>query len=363
MRIAQVAPLHESVPPALYGGTERIVAYLADELVAQGHDVTLFASGDSRTRARLVACAPRALRLDPDSVDPLPHHMVMLREVARRQDAFDVIHYHVDYLHFPVSQFLRTPRVTTLHGRLDIPDLVPLYRAYPDEPLVSISDSQRRPLPHAHWVATIQHGLARGELRPGRGRGGYLAFVGRVSPEKRVDRAIAIAGAAGMRLKIAAKIDRADRDYFERDIARLFELPHVDYIGEISEAQKAEFLGEAAALLFPIDWEEPFGLVMIEALACGTPVVAFRRGSVPEVIEDGVSGFVVDSVHEAIQAVGRLDRISRDRCRMAFERRYTARRMTCDYVSIYRTLIGRHTSPWRPGEKRRVSGMARPASA
>jgi glycosyltransferase involved in cell wall biosynthesis len=341
MRIAQVAPLYESVPPALYGGTERIVAYLTDELVAQGHDVTLFASGDSRTRARLVPCAPRALRLDPDCVDPLAHHLVMLDEVVRRQDEFDVIHYHVDYLHYPVSRFIDTARVTTLHGRLDIPDLLPLYRAFPDEPLVSISDSQRTPLAHANWVATVKHGLPQGELAPGKGRGGYLAFVGRISPEKRVDRAIAIADAAGMRLKIAAKIDRADREYFEREIERLFKLPHVEYIGEISEAQKAPLLGEAAALLFPIDWEEPFGLVMIEALACGTPVIAFRRGSVPEVIEDGVSGFIVDSVEEAIGAVRRLDCISRARCRMAFEQRFSARRMAHDYVAVYRSLVTR----------------------
>jgi glycosyltransferase involved in cell wall biosynthesis len=361
MRIAQVAPLYESVPPALYGGTERIVAYLTDELVAEDHNVTLFASGDSRTRARLVPCAPRALRLDPDCVDPLAHHMVMLDEVAKRQDEFDVIHYHVDYLHFPVSRFSHTPRVTTLHGRLDIPDLVPLYRAYADEPLVSISDSQRKPLPDASWVATVKHGLPQRELQPGRGQGGYLAFVGRISPEKRVDRAIEIAGAAGMPLKIAAKIDRADREYFERDVAPLFALPHVDYIGEISEAEKASFLGEAAALLFPIDWEEPFGLVMIEALACGTPVIAFRRGSVPEVIEDGVSGFIVDSIDRAVDAVRRLDRISRDRCRMAFERRFTARRMAHDYVAVYRALITRRNRPLQP--ERRLARLTRPATA
>ena len=361
MRIAQVAPLYESVPPALYGGTERIVAFLTDELVAQGHDVTLFASGDSQTRARLVACAPRALRLDPGCVDPLAHHIVMLDEVAKRQDEFDVIHYHVDYLHFPVSQHSRTPRLTTLHGRLDIPDLVPLYRAYPHEPLVSISDSQRRPLPHAGWVATIKHGLPQRELQPGRGRGGYLAFVGRISPEKRVDRAIEIAGAAGMPLKIAAKIDRADREYFDRDIAPLFTRPHVEYIGEISEAQKGDFLGDAAALLFPIDWEEPFGLVMIEALACATPVIAFRRGSVPEVIEDGISGYIVESTDQAIEAVRRLDRITRARCRMAFERRFTARRMAHDYAAVYRSLITRRNTPLRPG--RQVAGLARPATA
>ena len=361
MRIAQVAPLAESVPPVLYGGTERIVAFLTDELVAQGHEVTLFASGDSRTRARLVPCAPRALRLDPACVDPLAHHIVMLDEVAKRQHEFDVIHYHVDYLHFPMSRFSHTPRVTTLHGRLDIPDLVPLYRAYSHEPLVSISDSQRAPLPHANWVATVKHGLPQHELQPGRGRGGYLAFVGRISPEKRVDRAIEIAGASGMPLKIAAKIDRADREYFERDIAPLFTRPHVEYVGEISEAQKASFLGDAVALLFPIDWEEPFGLVMIEALACGTPVIACRRGSVPEVIEDGVSGFIVDSTSEAVEAVRRLDRLSRARCRMAFEQRFTARRMAHDYTAVYRSLVNRRNTPLQP--RRAVASLARPATA
>jgi glycosyltransferase involved in cell wall biosynthesis len=363
MRIAQVAPLYESVPPALYGGTERIVAYLTEELVAQGHEVTLFASADSVTGARLVPCAPRALRLDRGCVDPLAHHIVMLEEVVRRQHEFDVIHYHIDYLHFPLSRWIRTPRLTTLHGRLDIPDLVPVYRTYPDEPVVSISDSQRRPLPEARWVATVRHGLPADLAAAGRGQGGYLAFVGRISPEKRVDRAVAIAGAAGLPLRVAAKIDRADRDYFERDIAPLFTQPHVQFLGEIGDAEKAALLGDAVALLFPIDWEEPFGLVMIEALACGTPVVAFRRGSVPEVIEDGVSGFVVDTVAEAVEAVRRLARISRARCRMAFERRFTARRMASDYVDVYRRLVSQPTTPRRPWPARRLTAFRRGATA
>jgi len=343
LSIAQVAPLYESVPPRMYGGTERIVSYLTEELVAMGHDVTLFASGDSRTSARLVPGSARSLRLDPSCRDPLAHHMVLLERVLREAPRFDVIHFHCDYIHFPVSRRLPIPTVTTLHGRLDLPDLVPLYREFPDMPLVSISDAQRGPLPHAGWQATIHHGLppefGASAAASGRGEDGYLAFLGRVSPEKRVDRAIEIAKGAGMPLRIAAKVDAADRAYFETEIRPLLDAPGIEFLGEIEEESKEEFLGAARALLFPIDWPEPFGLVMIEALACGTPVIAFRRGSVPEVIDEGRTGFLVSSVEEAVQAVTRVGSLRREDCRETFERRFTARRMGEDYVSVYRGLV------------------------
>ena len=344
LRIAQVAPLYESVPPKLYGGTERVVSYLTEELVAQGHDVTLFASGDSVTAARLVAITPRALRLDEASVDQLAHHIVLLEEVFQRAPEFDILHFHIDYLHFPLSRRTDVPRVTTLHGRLDLPDLVPLYERYCDEPVVSISDNQRGPLPMANWVATVHHGLPAEACAEGIAPQGYLAFLGRISPEKGVESAIEIARAAGLPLRIAAKIDRADRAYFERDVAPLFELPGVEYIGEIGDAEKPAFLAGARALLFPIDWEEPFGMVMIEAMACGTPVVAFRRGSVPEVLEDGVTGYLVETVEEAITAVTRLDRFDRGQCRAEFERRFTATRMAHDYLDVYRALLASRAS-------------------
>lgn len=339
LRIAQVAPLYERVPPLLYGGTERLVHFLTEELVRQGHDVTLFASGDSITAARLVPCVPRALRLDLDHVDVLAPHLLMLEEVYDRLAQFDIVHFHVDYLHYALSRRHRLARVTTLHGRLDIPELSPLYDRYPDEPVVSISDNQRRPLPRANWQATVQHGLPPDALAYSPGDGGYLAFLGRISPEKRLDRAIEIARRAGLTLRIAAKIDRADREYFDREIAPLMTGSHVEYAGEIGEADKAAFLGGARALLFPIDWEEPFGLVMIEAMACGTPVIAFRRGSVPEVIDEGVSGFIVSSVDEAVEAVGKSATLSRARCRETFDRRFTAARMARDYVSVYHRLL------------------------
>jgi glycosyltransferase involved in cell wall biosynthesis len=335
MRIAQVAPLYESVPPARYGGTERVVSYLTEELVSRGHDVTLFASGDSRTRANLVSGAPRALRLDASSRDPVARHLLLLERVFEQASRFDLIHFHVDYLHFPLSRRMATPHLTTLHGRLDLPDLAPLYREFADMPLVSISDAQRAPLPDAGWIGTVPHGLPEGSLQFGEGRGGYLAFLGRVSREKRLDRAIEIARRAGRRLLVAAKVDPADVEYHEREIVPLLADPHVAFLGEIGEEEKSAFLGGAAALLFPIDWPEPFGLVMIEALACGTPVIAYRGGSVEEIVENEKTGFVVSNLAEALDAVRRLDGIDRRRCREVFERRFTAGRMARDYELLY----------------------------
>jgi glycosyltransferase involved in cell wall biosynthesis len=341
VRIAQVSPLYESVPPQQYGGTERVVSYLTEELVAQGHEVTLFASGDSRTSARLVPCVPRSLRTDPDCTDQFSPHVVMLGRVVRRAAEFDLIHYHVDYLHYPSSRVMGAPHVTTLHGRLNLAELQPLYREFRDIPVVSISDAQRLPLPGANWQATVHHGLPpdRLHLEPGTGR--YLAFLGRISPEKRVDRAIEIARLAEMPLRIAAKVDRADRDYFEAAIKPLLRDPLVEYVGEIGEHEKQEFLGQAHALLFPIDWPEPFGLVMIEALACGTPVIAYGHGSVPEIIQHGVTGLVVQDQDQALAAAQEVGRLDRSRCRRAFERRFTATTMALAYLSVYRELIGR----------------------
>jgi glycosyltransferase involved in cell wall biosynthesis len=341
MRIAQVAPLYESVPPKYYGGTERIVSYLTEELVAQGHDVTLFASGDSRTAAELVPMCPRSLRLDRSCVDQLVHHLLMLEQVLRRADAFDVIHFHVDYLHFPLSRRARYPHVTTLHGRLDIPDLVPLYEEFPDEPLVSISDAQRLPLSWVNWLGTVYHGLPRDLYRFHPERGSYLACLGRISPEKRVDRAIEIAKQVGIPLRIAAKVDKADQEYFDTVIEPLLHDPLVEFIGEIADDEKNAFLGNAQALLFPIDWPEPFGIVMIEAMACGTPVIAYSHGSVPEVMEQGRTGYVVEELDDAVEAVRRLSRLSRARCREVFEERFTAARMARDYVAVYERLVAR----------------------
>jgi glycosyltransferase involved in cell wall biosynthesis len=339
VRIAQVSPLYESVPPQGYGGTERVVSYLTDELVRLGHDVTLYASGDSVTNARLVAVSPRSLRLDRNCVDQLAHHIRMLELVGKDAAKYDLIHYHVDYLHFPLSRRLGLPHVTTLHGRLDLPELRPLYREFRDVPVVSISDAQRQPLPWANWQATVYHGLPADlyqfHERPGR----YLAFLGRISPEKRVDRAIEIARRIGMPLKIAAKIDAVDREYFESTIEPLLGAPCVEYVGEVGERDKNDLLGNAYALLFPIDWPEPFGLVMIEALACGTPVIAYRRGSVPEIIEDGVTGFVVRDSDAALQVASRIARLDRRRCRAVFEERFVAGRMARDYVSVYDRLV------------------------
>lgn len=349
MKIAQIAPLAESVPPKLYGGTERIVSYLTEELVRQGHDVTLFASGDSRTAAELVPITDMALRLDPTVVDPIPYHMILLEEVRRRADEFDALHFHIDLLHLPMVQDFIGRTVTTLHGRLDLPDLRAFYRAFPHHGLVSISDHQRLPMPPVNWAGTIYHGLPANILRPSPGgHDGYLAFLGRISPEKRPDRAIRIAARSGMPLRIAAKIDAVDRLYWEQEIAPLVErYPNVTFIGEINEQQKADFLGRASALIFPIDWPEPFGLVMIEAMACATPVIAFRCGSVPEVIDHGVSGFIVDSEDQAVEAVAQLPNIDRSAVRGAFDARFTASRMASDYVALYHSLPGARTDAAR----------------
>ena len=338
MRIAQVSPLYESVPPKLYGGTERVVSYLTEELVRQGHDVTLFASGDSQTAAQLVPICPAALRLS-DVVDPLAHHFILLEEVWRRLEDFDVVHFHVDYLAFPLLRRHGGPHITTLHGRLDIPDLQPLYREYREMPLISISNSQRQPLSWANWRATVYHGLPPDLHTLQEKPEGYLAFLGRISPEKRIDWAIEIARRAGRELRVAAKIDKVDRAYFEDDIAQLFKLPHVNYVGEIDERQKQDLLGGAAAVLFPVDWPEPFGLVQIEAMACGTPVIALRRGSVPEIIDEGLTGFICDDIDEMVDAVRWLEVFDRAQCRRVFEQRFSAARMAEDYLSVYEGLI------------------------
>lgn len=338
MRIAQVAPLHESVPPHRYGGTERVVSYLTEELVRQGHEVTLYASGDSSTRARLVPGCRRSLRLDTACLDPLSHHVLMLERVFQRAASFDIVHFHVEYLHFPFARARPIPHVGTLHGRLDLPELHPLFDEYRDMPLVSISRSQRTPLPALNWQAVVHHGLPPERYRFHPDRGDYLAFLGRISPEKRVDRAIDIATRAGLPLRVAAKVDRADREYFENVIEPLLDAPGVEYIGEIGDEEKSDFLGNARALLFPIDWPEPFGLVMIEAMACGTPVIAYRNGSVPEVVEHGATGFVVERREDAIAAVRSAVSLSRARCRETFERRFTVQRMARDYLHLYERL-------------------------
>jgi glycosyltransferase involved in cell wall biosynthesis len=341
MRIAQVAPLYESVPPVLYGGTERVVSYLTEELVRQGHHVTLFASGDSVTSATLVAPCPRSLRLN-DVPDQLLPHVMMVDQVYERADEFDIIHFHIDYLHYPTSRRADRPHVTTLHGRLDLPQLADLYREFDRLPLVSISDAQRQPLADARWEGTVYHGLPSDLYGFHATPGPYLAFVGRISPEKRVDRAIEIARVSGVELRIAAKVDPSDREYFESTIAPLIRQPGITYVGEIDDRDKDIFIGNALALLFPIDWPEPFGLIMIEALACGTPVIAWDCGSVPEVIDDGETGFICREVDQAVSAVRRVKELSRVHCRRVFEERYSARRMARDYVHIYERLVRLH---------------------
>jgi glycosyltransferase involved in cell wall biosynthesis len=339
MKIAQISPLHESVPPATYGGTERVVAYLTDALVAAGHEVTLFASADSVTQARLVPCCPRALRNDPSCIDPLARHILQIQKVVERAAEFDVIHFHVDYLHFPVSNTHSVPHVTTLHGRLDIADLQPLYNTFRRQPVVSISYAQRLPLPQANWVDNVYHGLPVHHYREGQGDGGYLAFIGRISPEKGVDRAIDIAIRAGKRLKIAAKVDKVDRQYFNSHIRHLLHNPLIEFVGEVGEIGKAALLEGAECLLFPIDWPEPFGMVMIEAMACGTPVLAFNRGSVPEVVTDGVTGYTACSVAEAVEKLAMIGTLSRSKVRAHFELCFNAERMAQDYIAIYQRLI------------------------
>ncbi len=343
MKIAQVAPLFESVPPQLYGGTERVVSNITEELVKMGHSVTLFASGDSVTSAHLVPVCERSLRLDENRVDKFAYHLLMLEKVYRQSAQFDMIHFHCDYLHYPFSRRQKTPHVTTLHGRLDIPDLVPIYREYFDMPVVSISDAQRKPLSWLNWQGTVYHGLPDSfPFHPKEGK--YLAALGRISPEKGFDETIEIATRYGMPLKIAAKVDEVDKRYFEEKIKPLLKHPLVEYIGEISENEKKKFLGEAYALLFPINWPEPFGLVMIESLACGTPVIAYPRGSVPEVVRDGVTGYIVQNIPEALEALRKVSSLSRRKVRDVFETRFTAKRMAADYVKIYTRLLQKKTA-------------------
>jgi glycosyltransferase involved in cell wall biosynthesis len=336
MKIAQVAPLYEAVPPRLYGGTERVVAHLTDALVDLGHEVTLFASGEAQTKARLVPVRDQAIRLDPAPLkSDLAAHLTQLAEVRRRADQFDVIHFHTDMMHFPFFDGMAAKTVTTLHGRLDLKDLAGVYQRWTKFPLVSISDDQRRPLPAANWAATVHHGMPA-DLYDFQPKGdGYLAFLGRISPEKRPDRAIAIAKRLGMPLKIAAKVDDADEIYFEEKIEPLLHDPLIDFVGEIGDRQKSAFLGGAEALLFPIDWPEPFGLVMIEAMACGTPVIAYACGSVPEVVEDGLTGFIVRNEDEAVNAVRRLSTLDRRIIRRRFEERFSATAMARRYLDLY----------------------------
>ncbi|HJT19439.1 MAG TPA: glycosyltransferase family 4 protein [Nitrospira sp.] len=339
MRIAQVAPLWESVPPKLYGGTERIVSYITEELVRMGHEVTLFASGDSETAARLEAVCPQALRLNT-GIFNRDAPMLMLQERSLGTvGEFDLIHSHLDFLGFPLARRNPQPVVTTLHGRLDLPELQPVFREYAEMPLVSISDAQRRPLPWANWQATVHHGLPRNLYSFHPQHQQYLAFLGRISPEKRPDHAIEVAKRTGIPLRIAAKVDPADLQYYRSEIEPLLDHPLIDFIGEISDAEKDDFVGNALALVCPYDWPEPFGLVLIEALACGTPVLAYRRGSIPEVIQDGVTGFVCENLSEMVGAVDRLGEIDRRRCRASFDERFTADRMARDYVTLYERII------------------------
>ncbi|MBL8012794.1 MAG: glycosyltransferase family 4 protein [Candidatus Omnitrophica bacterium] len=345
MKIAQVAPLYESVPPKYYGGTERIVSYLTETLVGMGHDVTLYASADSQTSAKLKPGCHRAIRLDKKSIDPVADHVLLTEIVCQDAAHYDIIHSHIDYLAYPLYRRIKTPHVTTLHGRLDIPNLYNLYREFDDIPLVSISNSQRLPLSWAHWVATVYHGLPENlytfQEKPGK----YLAYIGRISPEKRVDKAIEIAKKVGMPLKIAAKVDKVDQEYFDVYIKPLLDHRDIDYIGEIGDAEKDDFFGNAYAFLFPIDWPEPFGLVMIEAMACGTPTIAYLQGSVPEVMQEGVTGFIVKDLESALAAVKKVSQVSRRKCRQVFEDRFTARRMAEDYLRTYQALINGRSLP------------------
>jgi glycosyltransferase involved in cell wall biosynthesis len=339
MRIAQISPLYESVPPQAYGGTERIVSYITQELINRNHQVTLFASGDSKTDAELIAICPKSLRLYGEGTDHLAYHFLEMHEVIKHAGEFDILHFHTDYLHFPVSSMNMYNHITTLHGRLNIKGLDILYKIYNDIPLVSISDYQRKPLPDANWIKTVYHGLPSDLLKPVFTNGSYLAFLGRISPEKRVDRAIEIAIQTGITLKIAAKIDVNDQEYFDSEIKHLFNHPLVEYIGEINEKEKQLFLGNALALLFPIDWPEPFGLVMIESMACATPVIAFKSGSVPEVIDEGITGYIVHSIDEAVNRIERLDGFDRVKCRQKFDERFDAKIMVDNYIKAYLKVI------------------------
>ena len=346
MRIAQIAPLYESVPPKLYGGTERVVAHLTNALVENGHDVVLFASGDSTTSAQLVPCREVALRLDRQLSWDIPAHLAMLAEIRKRAKNFDILHFHLDCFHLPLFTDIVGRTLTTVHGRQDINDLRDLHLHYPNFPLVSISQSQRQPLPHLRWIKTIHHGYPKSQyvFSPA-ARGGYLAFLGRIAPEKGVDRAIEIARRAGLLLRIAAKVDSADKDYFDAHIAPLLNAPGVEFIGEICESQKSEFLGGAQALLFPISWPEPFGLVMIEAMACGTPVIAFNRGAVSEIVRNGVTGFVVENVDQAVRAVARVAELDRRTIRAIFERYFSVEVMAANYETAYATVLAGRRSP------------------
>jgi glycosyltransferase involved in cell wall biosynthesis len=339
MKIAQIAPLTESVPPKLYGGTERVVSWLTEELVRQGHEVTLFASGDSKTDAELVPVCARSLRTDESCKNAMPHHVILIGEVLDRAHEFDVIHSHIDYLLYPFIRGRRTRSLHTLHGRLDLPDLQPLYKEFNEIPVVSISDSQRKPLPHANYFATVYHGLPQDLYSYTSKASDYMLFLGRICPDKRPDRAIEIAEITKQKLVIAAKVDPVDEEYFNREIKPLLKSPYVDFIGEVNEHEKNELIGQARAILFPIDWPEPFGLVMIESLACGTPVIAFKHGSVPEVIDHGKTGFHCSSVADAVKAVNRIDEIDRAQCRRTFEERFTSYRMASDYVQLYKRLV------------------------
>lgn len=346
MKIAQISPLYESVPPKLYGGTERIVSFLTEELLKQGQDVTLFASKDSKTSAKLVPCCDHALRLDKNCLDQLASHILQLEQLQQRMEEFDIVHYHIDHIHFPFAKRAGKSHITTLHGRMDIPEYKALFREFNQIPLVSISYSQRRPLPWVNWVRNIYHGLPADLYRFHEKEGKYLAFLGRISPEKGIARAIDIAKRAGIPLKIAAKIGKADQEYYEKEIKHLLDDPLVEFIGEIGEHEKSDFLGNALATLFPIDWPEPFGLVMTESMACGTPVIAWEKGSVPEIIEEGLNGFVVNSQQEALQAINKLHTIKRRDCRETFEQRFTDKRMAKDYISVYEQQL--ETSRLKP---------------
>jgi glycosyltransferase involved in cell wall biosynthesis len=339
LRIAQVAPLYESVPPRGYGGTERVVSYLTEALVQMGHEVTLFASADSVTSANLVSGLPRSLRLNPEKPDPLVWHTIMMERVLKAARSFDIIHFHIDVLQLPLMRQCETPCVSTAHGRLDIPDLKPLFQCFPRHPMVSISNSQRAPLPWLNWRATVHHGIPLGLYSLHAEPQDYFVFVGRISPEKRVDRAIDIAEACGARLLIAAKVDAADADYFHSTIEPMLADPLVSFLGEIGDSAKNDLLGHARALLMPIDWPEPFGLVMIEAMACGTPVIAYAHGSVPEIIDDGVTGFIVENQEQAIAAARRIGSIDRRRCRQVFEQRFASRVMARRYLEVYREQV------------------------